>query len=248
MGLFTTATTVSATRLLLAGVKLVQSAGWEDRAKAFADLLDNGAKIDKAIRDLGLTGLAKDLDDTATRAAEAYATSAASQTEVADARALFDQIAPAAVPVPDRLAELGLKPGAVLAEMLTTARATRGFHETPLAETFFTAVLTPVLDRLLNDPDFTGGIEPALWRQALANDKKTHEKLDGLKERIDGIAKPLGDAERRLIQVQTQMEIVGVMTLIGESSMSFSEVHAILIEIRQQRISPNEALARIRGT
>ena len=163
-------------KLLLAAAAFARRDGLEAGAKAFADLLDNATKLDKLLGDLGLRDLATDLSTTANQTVAAFTASrAARQAQIADARALFDQCTPRAIPTPDQFAALGLNPDRTLTQMEAVARQDRDFARDALAQSLFRAVLTPVLAKLLSDPAFTAKIDPALWRHALAN-------LDAIKD------------------------------------------------------------------
>ncbi len=170
-------------KLLLAAGAFFRNGGLEAGAKAFADLLDNATKLDKLVGDLGLRDLAASLAATADQTATAFlAGQAATPDQIADARALFDQCAPRAIPTPDQFATLGLNPDRTFAYMETAARQDRDFARNDLAQSLFRAVMTPVLEKLLSDPAFTAKIEPALWRQSLGLQMATNDDTAAIRE------------------------------------------------------------------
>ena len=106
--------TVSTIKLLVAGYGLLQSIspegkGLTDAAKAFADVLDNGTKLDKLLGDKALLPMLQDLQAVERQIrADFRKAQYGHKPQAEDAINLFDQVAGRVVPTPDELAKLHL--------------------------------------------------------------------------------------------------------------------------------------------
>ena len=195
-------------KLLLAGYGLLQAIspggkGIAEAVKSFADLFDNSQKLDKLLGDRALLPLVRELQTAAQKIAADFLTAQSGhQQQAEDAINLFDQVAGRVVPGPDELARLGIDPAATLAEMLRRAMEDRDFARSPLAPSFFTMVLGPVLQRLLNDAEFVGKIEPSLWRRSL-------EVQSGIKDDTSAIRTDTQVIMATVLQMQQMLESKG---------------------------------------
>jgi len=106
-----------------------------------------------------------------------------------DQRALIPQMIEAGLPEPAAIIGAGLVTAPLIARM--EARLTYPEHLLPANLTLFRAILTPVLDRLLNDPEFITHLAPAFMRAVL-------DRLTGIAETLIELSAHYGSVARSL--------------------------------------------------
>ena len=168
MALFQIATFSALANVLVAARKLATDPDLLNRIKALADLARDGKTLAAAVRGAGLDRLSAEM---ATRAAALDRHLTHEGWAKSDAKAIFWQVAPAALADPARLAAAALDPETATDAMVAAIRASdhaRDFRHTAYAETYFRKVISGTLAVMLADQTFVDSITPALWRQVLA--------------------------------------------------------------------------------
>lgn len=166
---------VLAARMIVIGDDLPERAG------GFADLIAGGAALDKLIRKSGLDPVVTRTLEAAGDADRAFAR----EPGLNDARAIFAQLGPQAIPSPELVAASGLRAEAVVETLIARilgSNLARDFAADPLIERYFRAVALAALSALYGDPDYVQGITPQLWQQTLAEFAELKAKLDGIAE------------------------------------------------------------------
>ena len=202
MALFQIATFSALANVLLAARKLATDPDPLNRIKALADLARDGKTLAAAVRGAGLDRLSAEM---ATRAAALDRHLTHEGWAKSDAKAIFWQVAPAALADPACLTAAALDPetatDAMAAAILASDHA-RDFRQTAYAETYFRKVMSGTLTVMLADKTFVDSITPALWRQVLAGQGVQIDRLDAIKgdtaellSRIDFLTRKVGQLE-----------------------------------------------------
>jgi tetratricopeptide (TPR) repeat protein len=242
-------TATSALRIFVAGAKLASGTGWTDIAASVADLIGGAKNIDKAIGEMDLHPLARDLDQLRADAARAMRSGHGnSPHKIDDAEALFDQTALSAFPSSARLMQLGLDPARVLEEMLSAARQNRDFRDTPMAEAFFKLVLSKALEKLLSNKTYLEKLGPDFQRQTLANDAKTHDDLAATRAQIDQLQAFL--VERLTPKAEAEgVPVTALVAIAKRIAPAVEDKDAALRELeRAVEIAANVIAAGLRGS
>lgn len=182
MALFEIATFQTLTGLLLAARKLGTDPDPLNRAKALADLAQNGAKLSRVLRGADLTALAAEMKEQAEQADRAFAHDGPNKD---DARLIFWQVAPVALADDGVFASGDLTAGPVVEAMITAIHDSghkTDFSRTGLAAPYFRAVMTPALAKMLDSAGFVDSIRPALWRRLLTDSGVQIERLTAIQE------------------------------------------------------------------
>jgi hypothetical protein len=179
MAVVTIATFSTFASLLVAAGKLATDPNILNKGKALADLATNGKALAAALRDTGLTPLAKQLAQQAEEHARHFTHPGPARD---DALAVFWQVAPAAFDDPAAIVAASLDPDAAVSRMLAAIRAAHARDFTPLAEQFFRAVAHRTLTVMLADPAFIAGTTPELWRETLRRHGIEIELLRAVKD------------------------------------------------------------------
>jgi tetratricopeptide (TPR) repeat protein len=116
-----------------------------------------------------------------------------------DQRALIPQMIEAGLPDPAAIIATGLSTAPLIARM--EARLTDREYLLPANLTLFRATLTPALDRLLNDPDFTTRLAPAFMRAALG-------QLDGIDQTTRATLIAALDAQAGIRRVEDKIDLL----------------------------------------
>lgn len=146
-----------------------------------------------------------------------------------DQRALIPQMIESALPAPHEIIAAGLDRDTLIARM--EAGLNDPEHRRPETLSLFRAVLTPALDRLLSDRDFTATLAPAFMRGVLAGldgldantqaardaalaaldqGRRVEDKIDLLPDQFAAIIAKLPNATRpELVAVADRFEITG---------------------------------------
>jgi tetratricopeptide (TPR) repeat protein len=177
MPVLTISSFASLAGLMLAARKLATDPDPLNRMKALADLAKDGRALAAVLRDSGLSPLVAEMTRRAEDADRAFAHDGPGKE---DARAVFWQVAPAALGDGAVLAGAGLEADVATEAMVAAIRGSGAgpdFARTVLAEAYFRAVAGPVLEVMLDRADFVAGIAPDLWRESLRRQGSAVEML-----------------------------------------------------------------------
>lgn len=167
MAVFTITSFAVFVNAVLAAQKLATDRGIADRARALADLVQNGKALASVLYSTGLTPVARKMEQAATAADAAFAHEG---RVLDDARAIFWQVAPIAISNPDALIEGNLNPDLIIERMVSAIHASEDgpdFRGAALAERYFRAITKPALVAMLDKADFIATISVELWRRML---------------------------------------------------------------------------------
>jgi tetratricopeptide (TPR) repeat protein len=200
LDVFTVTTFSTFASLLLAAQKLAADPDPLNRVKALADLASNGKALAAALRDSGLGPLAQEMAARAGDADRAYAHDGWAED---DARAIFWQVAPAALADPAAMVAGDLDAASVTDRLVAAVRASEHGHDfgrTAMAEAYFRAVAEPTLAVMLARADFVATITPDLWRGVLRRHGVQIELLERLDGKIDAQSARLARMEALLLE------------------------------------------------
>ena len=206
MALFQIATFSALANVLLAARKLATDPDLLNRIKALADLARDGKTLAAAVRGAGLDRLSAEM---ATRAAALDRHLTHEGWAKSDAKAIFWQVAPAALADPARLAAAALDPDTATDAMVAAIRASdhaRDFRQTAYAETYFRKVISGTLTVMLADKTFVDSITPALWRQVLAGQGIQIDRLDAIKGDTAELLSRIDFLTRKVSQLEGALE------------------------------------------
>lgn len=201
MALFQIATFSALANVLVAARKLATDPDPLNRINALADLAKDGKTLAAALRGAGLDRLSAEM---ATRAAALDRHLTYEGWAKSDAKAIFWQVAPAALADPARLAAAALDPETATDSMVATIRASdhaRDFRQTAYAETYFRKVMSGTLAVMLAERTYVDSITPALWRQVLAGQGiilETTTRIDATTQRTEAKVDAQSDALTRI--------------------------------------------------
>ena len=230
--------------LLLATRKLFASENSLDRVAALTELAENQSKLRAVLRAAGMDPLVKELSKVARDADVAFAHNKNSELE--DARAIFWQVVPVVI-CKDRILvgeQLKWKPAANA--MVSAAKeANRYFERTPMAEVYFSAIIRPVLKKMLNNTAFVKDLTPELWRAALEQNGLLIERTGQIKQDTSTIINEVAVVRRYVeefgAQRFTQEQLIALMRVISRNvstpEQAWNELEALV-----ERVAASQTL------
>ncbi|MEM8572778.1 MAG: hypothetical protein AAGG56_18045, partial [Pseudomonadota bacterium] len=181
MAIFETSTFLTFASLLLAARKLALDPDLGSKGEALIALIDNGRALTNALKDSGLTPLAREIAKAAEQADRITHPGPA----LDDAKAIFAQVAPRAFADPSIFAQSNLDVATTTDAMVAAILASPAAHDfrsTTLAERYFREVCCLTLSTMLADRAYVDSISPELWRESLKRQGITLEIVKEIKE------------------------------------------------------------------
>lgn len=240
--------------LLVAGQKLAMDPNPVNQVKALADLASGANSLAAVLNGSGLAPLAKEMEARARDADAAFARDPGAN----DARAIFWQVVAVALTDPMVMTAGALDAGAVTDGMIRIIDASphgSDFARTPMAESYFRAVVHPTLTTLLSSVDFLASIAPDLWRRALRDNGIQIELLERLEAKFDVLSDNLGalltaQLEETIrpfaaLNAAHQAEIVRLSNRVQEAGLTEARFIALANRVGQDVLDVDSAFVEI---
>lgn len=240
--------------LLVAGQKLAMDPNPVNQVKALADLASGVNLLAAVLAGAGLTPLAKEMEARARDADAAFARDPGAN----DARAIFWQVVAVALTDPMVMTAGALDADAVTDGMIRIIDASPhglDFAKTPMAESYFRAVVHPTLTTLLSSVDFLASIAPDLWRRALRDNGIQIELLERLEAKFDALPDTLGarltaqfeETFRPLAALNAahQAEIIRLSNRVQEAGLTEARLLALARRIGAKVIDLDSAFVEL---
>ena len=223
--------------LLLAGRKIAIATGAAEYGETLAELMENGNRLNAALRESGLGPLAREMERKANAALSFTHPGPARD----DAQAIFWQVAPVALADRDTLAAANLDPKTACDRMIAAIKASdpRGeFAPRPICEQYFSAIVVPLLKTMVADATYMTGLTPTLWREALTRQgitidiaERTESKVDDLNARVTELTAQLAKMQETRAARESGVSEKALIRLVHPIAEDVEDTAQALIEL-----------------